>query len=120
VTWCFVWGNKPTKPPVATGLVSLHNQRLKVCLRFCVESFRKRGALIAGFLNALKNPVDWLIVLSNMTQHVCDKVVLRRSSCRGNALSRNNFSCEVREWHHVCKNFGGAITRSWLRPWTEL
>jgi len=43
-----------------------------------------------------------------MTQHACDKVVLRRSSRRGEAVSRNNFSCEVREWHHVCKNFGGG------------
>jgi len=39
-----------------------------------------------------------------MTQHVCDEVVLRRSSRRGNAVSRNDFSCEV----HVCKNFGGG------------
>jgi len=35
----------------------------------------------------------------------------------------NNFSCAVRERHHVCKNFGGAIARfarSWLRPWQEV
>jgi len=29
-----------------------------------------------------------------------------RSSRRSNAVSRNNFSCAVRERHHVCKNFG--------------
>jgi len=29
-----------------------------------------------------------------------------RQSCL-NAVSRNNFSCEVREWHHVCENLGG-------------
>ena len=33
-------GISPPKPPVATGLVSLHNQRLAACLRFCVGSFR--------------------------------------------------------------------------------
>jgi len=55
-----------------------------------------------------------------MTQHVYGKVVLRRSSRRGKAVSRNNFSCEVREYHHVYKNFGGGaiarFARSWLRP----
>jgi len=27
---------------------------------------------------------------------------------RDNAVSRKNFSCGVRERHHVCKNFGGG------------
>jgi len=77
------------------------------------------GSVLGVFGSMVHWYIDWLIVLSNMTQHVCNKVVLR-SSRRGNAVSRNNFSCEVREWHHVCKNFGGAIARfarSWLRPW---
>ena len=44
--WSVIWGDKPTKFPVATGLVSLQNYRLKACLRFCAGSFRKHGTLI--------------------------------------------------------------------------
>jgi len=61
--------------------------------------------------------IDWLsFMYPYMTQH---KRMRRRGSRGGNAVSRNNFSCEVRECHDVCKNFGGAIARfarSWLRP----
>ena len=34
--------------------------------------------------------------------------MLRRSSRRGNAVSKNDFSCVARERHHVCKSFGGG------------
>ena len=101
-------GDKPTKAPRGdgTGFISQlapHSLSPVLCWEFSESWY-----------------IDWLIVLANLTQHVCDKVVLRRSSRRGNAVSRYNFSCEVREWHHVCKNFVGAIVRfarSWLRPW---
>jgi len=94
--WSFVWGDKPTNDPRGdeTGFTSQlapHSLSPVLCWEFSEAWY-----------------IDWLIVLSNMTQHVCEKVVLRRSSRRGNAVSRNNFSCEVREWHHVRKNFGGG------------
>ena len=58
-----------------------------------------------------------------MMQHRRLKKIFLRSSGIGNAVSRNNFSCAVRESHQVCKNFRGSITqfaRSWLRPWMSL
>ena len=88
-------GDKPTKAPRGneTGFTSQlppHSLSPVLCWKFSEAWY-----------------IDWLIVLSNTTQHVCDKVVLRTTR-RGNAVSRNNFSCEVRERHHVCKNFGGG------------
>ena len=39
---------------------------------------------------------------------VCQKVVLRRNSRSGNAVSKNIFLCEVREYHHVRKISGAG------------
>ena len=49
------------------------------------------GSVLGVFGSMVHRYIDWLIVLSNMTQHVCVKVVLRRSSRRGNAVSRKTF-----------------------------
>jgi len=89
-------GDKPTKAHRGDGTgftsqLAPHSLSPVLCWEFSVACY-----------------IDWLIVLSNMTQHACDKVVLRRNSRRGSAVPRNNFSCEVREWHHVCENFGGG------------
>jgi len=66
--WSYIWGNKPTKAPSGDGTgftLQLAPQSLSpvLCWEFSVVWY-----------------IDWLIVLSNMTQHVCDKVVLGRSS----------------------------------------
>jgi len=68
----------------------------------------------SGFTSQLRvfgSMVRWLfncIYPIWRSTYVREKVVLKRSSRGGNAVSRNNFSCEVREYHRVCKNFGGG------------
>jgi len=88
------WGDKPTKAPWPRDW-----------FHFTTNASQLVSGSVLGVFGSM---VHWLVnSLSNTTQHVCDKVVLRTTR-RGNAVSRNNFSCEVRERHHVCKNFGGG------------
>jgi len=67
--------------------------------------------LVSGcVLGVFGSIVDWLVnsFIVYGAAHTQAKIVLIRTSRRGNAVSRNNFSCEARECYHACKNFGGG------------
>ena len=100
--WSFIWGDKPTKAPRDDG-TGLTWQRVPrslppvLCWEFLVTLY-----------------IDWLIVLSNMTQHVCDKVVLTQSREITFHVKYVNGIMFAKIWGAIAR-----FARSWMRPWSE-